>query len=93
MIMKLIIDIDDEHYKDAVNDTEWDTLSLGIYLKEKVKEGKPLQEELEEISKEIEQIQTHIVWGTIYSVPKEPQEIRAKCLQILDNHIKERTNE
>jgi len=46
---KLIIEIDEQTYEDAINDTEWDTLSLGIYLKEQVKSGKPLQTELEEI--------------------------------------------
>ena len=51
---KLIIEIDEQTYEDAINDTEWDTLSLGIYLKEQVKKGKPLQTELEEIKTEIE---------------------------------------
>ena len=39
---KIIIEIDDKQYEDAINDTEWDTLSLGIYLKELVKNGIPL---------------------------------------------------
>lgn len=41
--MELIIDIDEELYEDAVNDMERDTLSLGIYLIERVKNGKPLK--------------------------------------------------
>ena len=50
---KIIIEIDEQSYEDAINDTEWDTLSLGIYLKEQVKNGKPLQAEFEEIKAEI----------------------------------------
>lgn len=50
---KIIIEIEEPCYEDAINDTEWDTLSLGIYLKELVKNGKPLQAELEEIKAEM----------------------------------------
>ena len=49
---KIIIEIDDKQYEDAINDTEWDTLSLGIYLKEQVKNGKPLEAEIEKIKSE-----------------------------------------
>ena len=50
---KIIIEIDEPCYEDAINDTEWDTLSLGIYLKELVKNSKPLQTELEDIKAEL----------------------------------------
>lgn len=51
---KIIIEIEEPCYEDAINDTEWDTLSLGIYLKELVKNSKPLETEFEEIKAEIE---------------------------------------
>ena len=49
---KLIIEIDEQCYKQVINDPEWDTLSdvlaFAIYFEEVLKEGKPLQTEFEE---------------------------------------------
>ena len=90
--MKLIINIDEEQYKDAINDTEWDTLSLGVYLKEQLKSGKTLQAELEEIKAEI---QTKIC--QFYTGNNEIDMIKNSAfedvIKILDNHIKELNNE
>lgn len=40
--MKIVIDIDDETYKQAINRTEFDTLSLGLEVIEAVQNGIPL---------------------------------------------------
>jgi len=40
--IELVIKIDDETYKQAINRTEFDTLSLGIKLIEAVQNGTPL---------------------------------------------------
>lgn len=40
--MELVIKLDDETYKQAINRTEFDTLSLGIKLIEAVQSGTPL---------------------------------------------------
>ena len=90
---KIIIEIDEPCYEDAINDTEWDTLSLGIYLKEKVKKSKTLQAEYEEIKKEL-----------YYQYPKNymgcPELNGCACHfslnqlnDILDGRIKEETDE
>ena len=42
--MQIVIDIDDETYKQAINRTEFDTLSLGLELIEAVQNGTPLPE-------------------------------------------------
>lgn len=42
--MKLIIDINEEVYSDTIHDSEYDTLQLGITLKEIIKNGTPLEE-------------------------------------------------
>ncbi|MBO7733856.1 MAG: hypothetical protein J6S67_14935 [Methanobrevibacter sp.] len=47
--MKLIIDINEEVYSDTIHDSEYDTLQLGITLKEIIKKGTPLEEELEKV--------------------------------------------
>lgn len=46
--MKLVIKLDDETYKEVMDRTEFDTLSLGIKLIEVIQNGTPL-EELEKI--------------------------------------------
>ena len=51
--MKVIIDINEETYADAIHDSEYDTLQLGITLKEIVKNGTPLKDELEKIKAEL----------------------------------------
>lgn len=51
--MKVIIDINEETYADTIHDSEYDTLQLGITLKEIVKNGTPLEDELEMIKMEI----------------------------------------
>lgn len=79
---KLIIEIDESCYENAINDTEWDTLSLGIYLKEKVKEGTPLSEELEKIKDEILNL-GFTGWAD------KPKLDREEVLMILDKHISE----
>lgn len=40
--MELVIDIDEQTYDEAINRTEWDTLSLGIRLIDAVQNGTPL---------------------------------------------------
>lgn len=40
--MELVIKLDDETYKQAINRTEFDTLSLGIKVIEAVQNGRPL---------------------------------------------------
>ena len=44
--IELVIKIDDETYKQAINRTEFDTLSLGIKLIEAVQNGTPLTPEV-----------------------------------------------
>lgn len=83
---KIIIEIDDKHYEDAINDTEWDTLSLGIYLKEQVKNGKPLEEELENIKEEMQEEHTK---HTCFYVNGNHYCDHWGDLQIIDNHIAE----
>ena len=54
--MKLVIEIDEKDYEEAINRTEWDTLSLGLKLIEDVQKGTPLEfgnisvEAIEELS-------------------------------------------
>lgn len=40
--MELVIKLDDETYKQAINRTEFDTLSLGLEVIEAVQNGTPL---------------------------------------------------
>lgn len=82
--MKLIIDIDEEQYKEIIeNDYIY---SLGesdlVQLENKIYNGKPLQEEYEEIKAEILEAYPYfdsadVHWG--FDI----------CRDIVDNHIKE----
>ena len=51
--MKLVIKLDDKTYKEVMDRTEFDTLSLGIKLIEAVQNSTPLEEELEKIKEKI----------------------------------------
>ena len=64
---KIIIEIDDKQYEDAINDTEWDTLSLGIYLKELVKNGTLLEDELEKVKEKIFNKQDEFIHSNLLS--------------------------
>lgn len=83
--MKHIIDIDEEMYKQVItNDTVYvlDDIDF-IMLENAIAEGKPLQEEFEEIKKQLYDINdTNGSWIKIY-IP------RVDVIQILDNYIKE----
>ncbi|MBO7730969.1 MAG: hypothetical protein J6S67_00400 [Methanobrevibacter sp.] len=83
--MKLIIDIDEAHYKDAINDTEWDTLSLGIYLKEQIKNSEPLQAELEQVKAEIQDERSKYSGEGKYTYTAGLKE----SMDIIDKHIAE----
>lgn len=83
---KIIIEIDDKQYEDAINDMEWDTLSLGIYLKELVKNGTPLEDELEKIKTEIDDYDIIEVSDSIKMGFDTMQGI---ALKVLDDHISE----
>ena len=89
--MKLIINIDEEDYKECI--FRKDLLSLGgeptdltfnMRMETIIANGTPLQEEFEEIKAELQNLSTN---NFLEMIPK------GEAVQIVDNHIKELNNE
>lgn len=85
-MVELVIKIDDETYKQAINRTEFDTLSLGVKLIEAVQNGTPLEEELEQIKDEIED--TGAYEQEVYGKTEFLKGI-TYCLNIINKYIEE----
>lgn len=80
--MELVIKLDDETYKEVMERTEFDTLSLGVKLIEAVQNGTPLREEMEKLRTDIHLLcVTGITGKTLVSIKNVDE--------MIDNHIKE----